>query len=78
MSEAEREAESGTMSGAERSAEDATVSRSGVRQFINCASATAAIRFPTPSGPAKITLGGNVPRVVARAIKSSRCRCPVM
>jgi hypothetical protein len=44
----------------------------GSRQFINCASATAAIRLPTPSGPAKITLGGSVPRDAARPINSSR------
>ena len=33
------------------------------RQFINCARATAASRLPTPSGPAKIRLGGSVPRI---------------
>ena len=48
----------------------------GPVQFINWASATAAIRFPTPSGPAKIRLGGKVPRVAARAIRSSRWPVP--
>ena len=58
------------MSDAERRSDGGTLS--GVWQFITCASATAAMRFPTPSGPAKIRLGGRVPRVAARAIKSSR------
>src|SRR6185369_9452351 len=50
----------------------------GSRQFISWASATAAMRFPTPSGPAKIRLGGSVPREVARAMRSSRCRWPAI
>ena len=36
------------------------------------------MRLPTPSGPAKMRLWGSVPRIDARAISSSRCRCPVM
>jgi hypothetical protein len=41
-------------------------------QFRNWASATAARRFPTPAGPAKIRLGGSVPRRAAPAINWSR------
>src|SRR4029453_10555554 len=48
------------------------------RQFITCASDTAARRFPTPSGPAKMRLGGKVLRTAARAINSRRRRWPVM
>jgi hypothetical protein len=70
MSGAERRSDGGTLSGPERHSDGGTLS--GVWQFITCASATAAMRFPTPSGPAKIRLGGKVPRVAARAIKSSK------
>ncbi len=31
----------------------------GARQLSSCASATAVSRFPTPSGPVKMTLGGS-------------------
>src|SRR6187549_2275345 len=51
---------------------------SSARQFMTCTRATAAIRLPTPSGPAKMRLGGNVPRTAARVINSRRCRWPVM
>ena len=43
-------------------------------QFSACASAMAVRRLPTPEGPAKIRLGGSVPRAVARASSSSSGR----
>src|SRR5688572_11747700 len=45
-------------------------------QLNNCASESAASRFPTPSGPAKMRLGGREPRAAARATRSRRTRCP--
>src|SRR5688572_11575181 len=45
-------------------------------QLNSCASESAARRFPTPSGPAKIKLGGREPRAAARATRSRRTRCP--
>src|SRR5688572_25167860 len=48
----------------------------GEAQFINCASATAARRLPTPSGPPNIRLGGREARRAARAVSSRSRRCP--
>src|SRR5688572_12468383 len=48
----------------------------GEAQFINCASATAARRLPTPSGPPNIRLGGREARRAARAVSSMSRRCP--
>ena len=50
--------------------------RTGAGQFTSCASATAAARLPTPSGPANIRLGGSDPRAAAAATRSRRCRWP--
>src|SRR5690242_2462213 len=40
------------------------------RQLSACATAMAASRFPTPDGPAKIMLGGSVPRSTERESRS--------
>ena len=49
---------------------DAARQATGVRQLTSCASAMAVRRLPTPSGPAKMRLGGSVSRSTARASSS--------
>jgi hypothetical protein len=47
-------------------------------QFSACANAVAVSRLPTPSGPAKMRLGGSACRATARESNSTTGRCPVM
>ena len=50
----------------------------GAWQFKAAATARATWRFPTPSGPAKIKLGGRDSRATACEIRLSRARWPVI
>ena len=73
---AARDAPAGRAVSARVGRELAVAGRPGSAQLNSCASAIAASRFPTPSGPAKMRLGGREPRTAARAVRSSRRRCP--
>ena len=50
----------------------------GWRQFSACAVAMAAMRLPTPDGPAKMRLGGSDCRATDRESNPMSVRCPVM